>query len=627
VANLRLPTETVNANTGTWLGFGLPQAHEYHYRDHLGNLRLAFRPQPATRAQRLVAMEDQQADVDGGNGASPSTSWAALRVGGGYRSAWAFQLPVANQPNQFGVAPQPAAQGASVRLSVRATYEATPDQVEHQRGAGPRAKAAPAPLDNPAAPAPAPLAWLAPAPLVVATPLPQGQGEPQARPKGGVPALPALNLAALLLPRPARQPRPVVPGGRGTTDDTTGAQARDFGAPPPPAARLVLLFTPTGGGQTVRREVWLSATAATEWEELAVGLQLPATGSVRGYVEHLSGQKVVFDDILLEIGTPEMAIIVQEEHYYGFGLGMAGLDYNAPGNAEHRYTYNGKEEVPDFGLGWLDYGARHYQADIGRWNVVDPMADQMRRHSPYCYAFDNPMRFIDPDGMKPTDDYYTKTGKYLGSDGALTNNVRVIEENDFVATVVNNGGSSSSYDATTELQSKSKEISIISEADQAAYMSNLYTTGNGAGNGTGREFNVPIVLDADAGTLGFGTPQAKGTLTSANLTYEESQGVSYVSGTSPSGPNDASSGQVIVGLVHPHPEPASGTTLYRGVSTTPNQQGGSDKLTAQSVGGPNYAIDNRYIHKVDQNGNISNKLPRNMEVLRNALETRAGIRQ
>ena len=93
----------------------------------------------------------------------------------------------------------------------------------------------------------------------------------------------------------------------------------------------------------------------------------------------------------------------------------------------NHYLYNHKELQQDFGLQWYDYGFRFYDAILGRWHTQDPLAEKYYNISSYAYCANNPIMFIDPDGMQ-IDDYFNKDGKYLGSDEAKSDNVKIIDQ-------------------------------------------------------------------------------------------------------------------------------------------------------------------------------------------------------
>ena len=81
-------------------------------------------------------------------------------------------------------------------------------------------------------------------------------------------------------------------------------------------------------------------------------------------------------------GTVE---IVQENHYYPFGMQMNGNWHNKQ-NVKNDYLYNSKELNTDLGLNWSDYGARFYDPVVGRFTGVDPISDQFAHVTTYNYA-------------------------------------------------------------------------------------------------------------------------------------------------------------------------------------------------------------------------------------------------
>ena len=109
--------------------------------------------------------------------------------------------------------------------------------------------------------------------------------------------------------------------------------------------------------------------------------------------DHLGNTRIIFND------NNGAAAIKDENNYYPFGLEHKGYNDLVNGS-EYQYKYNGKEFDQSHELDMYDYGARMYEPTLGRWMVIDPLAEGYENWSPFGYSFSNPIYFVDPDGER-----------------------------------------------------------------------------------------------------------------------------------------------------------------------------------------------------------------------------------
>ncbi|MCM1502160.1 MAG: RHS repeat-associated core domain-containing protein [Bacteroidales bacterium] len=100
-------------------------------------------------------------------------------------------------------------------------------------------------------------------------------------------------------------------------------------------------------------------------------------GSVRAVVDGKSGE------------------ILERDDYYPFGMRWAS---SSPTLQSNLWRYNGKELQTFAGIPYIDYGAKMYDYDTGRWFVPDPLAEKYYSVSPYAFCCGNPVNFVDPNG-------------------------------------------------------------------------------------------------------------------------------------------------------------------------------------------------------------------------------------
>lgn len=145
------------------------------------------------------------------------------------------------------------------------------------------------------------------------------------------------------------------------------------------------------------------------------------TGFLYVYTSNEMDYDVFFDNLII---VHNNGPLIEETHYYPFGLTISSISASSLNGTikQNKFKYAGKElEHNEFlngsGLELYDFGARMQDPQLGRFWQVDPKSETFFNSSPYSYCLNNPIIFVDPDGMAAQYTYDWQTGRYQDSEG------------------------------------------------------------------------------------------------------------------------------------------------------------------------------------------------------------------
>ncbi|HSC54492.1 MAG TPA: DUF6443 domain-containing protein [Phnomibacter sp.] len=126
-------------------------------------------------------------------------------------------------------------------------------------------------------------------------------------------------------------------------------------------------------------------------------IPVPKNGYVYVYCSNETDANVFFDNLQV-VHTP--GPLLEETHYYPFGLTMAGISNKAANSLGNRYKFNsGTELNADLDLNWYETRHRGYDPQLGRFSQADPWAEVTCENSQFVFANNNPLTFNDPLGL------------------------------------------------------------------------------------------------------------------------------------------------------------------------------------------------------------------------------------